>query len=146
MTTPYPGVVTSNSGVRQYTTTTEYVSNPVTTSYVTNQGYTTGTQGYTTGASYGNYSGQAGYIGGPTTTTTTYVGAPTTTTYVAPTTTQTYVTGSSGYDYGGYTAGGYNAGSYTTGAYTTGAYTGSAVGVGSAQRVVAEEIPVESRI
>jgi hypothetical protein len=65
-------------------------------------------------------------VGQPVTTTTTYVGQPTTTTYVGQPTTTSYV------------------GVPTTQTYTSGQITTTQQGYNN--RVVAEEIPVESRI
>lgn len=129
MATPYTGMnqpysgVTSGSGVRQtYTTSTGLPT----------AGYTT--TGYTTTGAY-TPTYETTYLGAPTTTylggqTTTYTG-PTQTYVSAPvTTTQTYVSGP-----------------VTTGQTYVSGYTGSSVGVvGTHQKVVAEEIPVESRI
>lgn len=130
MATPYTGMnqpysgVTSGSGVRQVYTSS--------TTGLPTAGYTT--TGYTTTGAY-TPTYETTYLGAPTTTylggqTTTYTG-PTQTYVSAPvTTTQTYVSGP-----------------VTTGQTYVSGYTGSSVGVvGTHQKVVAEEIPVESRI
>lgn len=96
-------------------------------------------------------------VGGTTyTNTTQVVGQPTTTTYVQNTTTSApYASQSYGYTQGGYTQGGYTQSGAGSNVYqgAISAYAPVvqaaqyAVGTaGTAQRAVAEEIPVESRI